>query len=317
MPGKGCLERKAEKRKAERLEKLAEQGGPKRMVDDEDRIKPQGIDELSGDEREKHVYLCKCLAEAILEYDRGGSGVIVSNLGTHPKVQEAKKQDCFNKMRLSEIIDANSDLFDVDKADTAQGKWLIKLNEGAVEKVGAEAPDTSDLPEPIEESHDKAEALQAVRIEMIHALSKRGGSAQLNDIGQEPNLNGHRMKWFKKAKFVDIVHMFPTNFTATDQGHGNFMIELLSTDVSDDGEPTMKEKILASGGGKGKGKGKGGGFPWFGGGMDPMQMASMMGMMKGKGGGKGKFGKGGFGKKGGGRNQEQAASEENQSPYLS
>jgi hypothetical protein len=223
------------------------------------------MSELVGDELHKHMELCKCLAEAIKEYGRNGDAVTVSSLGSHYKVHELKKDPVFNNMRLCDILEAHPEWFVVVRCDELPSKWHADLSGGAADVLGAldedEQPGAEVLPAPLDEPQSRDEALQAIRIEVIRSLHKRGGTAQMNDIGQEPHINRHRQQWLKDTRFLDLIQKFPGNFVVEAQGHGNFLVELISMDcnesVSPGPLPKKRENLRDREKGKGKGLAKG------------------------------------------------------------
>merc|ERR1712224_1169811 len=93
-----------------------------------------------------------------------------------------------------------------------------------------------------------------------------GGSCNLNDVGQEPILKKHREDWLSGITLVSLARTFPANFVLHEQGHGQFMVELLSADITDvemisgfDWSRVGKKGSKGGGKGKGKDKDKGGG----------------------------------------------------------
>ena len=145
----------------------------------------------------------------------------MSSLGSHYKVHELKKDPVFNNMRLCDILEAHPEWFVVVRCDELPSKWHADLSGGAADVLGAldedEQPGAEVLPAPIDEPQSRDEALQAIRIEVIRSLHKRGGTAQMNDIGQEPHINRHRQQWLKDIRFLDLIQKFPGNFAVEAQ----------------------------------------------------------------------------------------------------
>mmetsp|Transcript_67472 Transcript_67472/g.135479 ORF Transcript_67472/g.135479 Transcript_67472/m.135479 type:complete len:366 (-) Transcript_67472:62-1159(-) len=320
MPGRGCLARKLARRQ-ERDKLLMEEGllpaakMPRMAYMMEDGSLPEGVQaerawvevpplsSLSMEDRQKAIQLCCALWEATQEY--GDGKVTVSQLGSHFKVAAIKKEPCFNNMRLVDLIKRHVEIFElIPETGNVTGGWVVKLMPGAADHlpdrtyardVAAASQVDQGLPPRIEEPVGMDQMLQALRIEVLHACHKRGMQAMLHDLGQEPKILKHKNgPGLHSRKLLELIKIFPQNFSVEDKGNGNFSIELISLDVDDismipefmarsSQEPAGEGKGKAQGkGGKGKGgKGKAMAMMMKGMGMDPM---AAMGAPSGKGG---------------------------------
>lgn len=104
------------------------------------------------------------------------------------------------------------------------------------------------------------EKIQALRIEIIYALSKREGHrCQVNDLGKEPLVGKAKQGIFQAQKITDFVKIFPRNFRlVTHPEDGSpAEVELVSIDVED--ESMIVASIARNTESfRSKGKGKGG-----------------------------------------------------------
>merc|ERR1712039_737251 len=102
--------------------------------------------------------------------------------------------------------------------------------------------ETSFLPPRIENAGEKGpEALQALRIEIVWSLKARGGSADLQHVGQEPRVS--KLKPALDGKSLrDFCLAFPNNFGLVDQTNGNWMAILQSEDCTED--PTAMKRFM-------------------------------------------------------------------------
>lgn len=280
MPGAACLERK-QARKAEKRQ--TNPGAPeaklrRRLEEGLEELPPgveppnpaPDIDDLEGDARERYLDFLRVIYEACGDY--GEVGVTVSQLGAHPKVQGAKKAcGCSVTFGIVDVLKKQDQVFELEMGgQTNTSTWMVRLQEHAVgtNPFGMSADQATAeealaiLPTRIDEPTSMEEAFQALRIEVIHALFRRGGIAQLNEIGQEPRVNKFRSgtTFAIKKKLIEPVQIFPDNFHVEDKGNGNFEIHLVSTDVT---ERAMITKYLSTVKSDGKGKGKEERIMWY------------------------------------------------------
>ena len=85
---------------------------------------------------------------------------------------------------------------------------------------------------------DVAEKIQALRIELIHAIQRRQGKSTPSDLGQEQGVMKIRRELLRdseKKRLTDFLRIFPMNFKLGKEEGGNTQIELASKDVSDKG----------------------------------------------------------------------------------
>lgn len=184
---------------------------------------------------------------------------------------------------LVDVIRAHPEAFRIDATpeSTNTSTWQIRILPEVLhafpfgvpeDSLEALAEADSGLPPRIERPLTAEESLQAFRIEVVHSLHRRGGTAALNDLGQEPRVNLYRPTIMgERKKLLEPIRVFGENFAVEDKGHGNFDLHLLSYDVSDVSmlshyihQATERSRFDAEKGEKGKGsvwyeKGKG----WF------------------------------------------------------
>jgi len=285
MPGRGCIMRKA-LRKAERQRVAKEEGLPPskapRITESppdaeallESRESSVGsrqnissgpepvpaFDTLTGEDYDKACLLCWAIYEAISSY---GEGATVQHVTSHYKVTELKKDPCLANQRIVDIIKRHADLFEVDETVSSYVNWKVRVLPDAEEKLPPIEDEESFtaarslLPERILDPGSLEETMQALRIEAIHALFSRGMKAMLNDVGQVPAIIEHRKRLStlgKSGNLLELMRVFPENFGVEDQGHGNFMLELLDPDVTDMDRITEYVGLPESKREKGKGK---------------------------------------------------------------
>merc|ERR1712183_483956 len=90
------------------------------------------------------------------------------------------------------------------------------------------------LPVRIEEPKNNRDRMQALRIELVHALSRRGSRVPLQELGQEPRVQQRKQGLHQAKKLIDFIRVFPANFNIV-ADDTQMMVELASTDVSDMG----------------------------------------------------------------------------------
>ncbi|CAK0907085.1 unnamed protein product, partial [Prorocentrum cordatum] len=87
------------------------------------------------------------------------------------------------------------------------------------------------------------EKVQALRIELIYALSRRGGKTAIQDLGQEPRVQKAKQgAQVGQKKLVDWLKLYPDNFALTCNDGAQMIVELASVDASD---MSMIDRLLA------------------------------------------------------------------------
>jgi len=196
----------------------------------------------------------------------GGRRVTLSQLGSDFSVSQLKKDSQFQNHKLIDILRFHENVFEL-VPDSAIGGFLVNLQPGA----GAGLPDAETffeelnestllLPERIDEPRSQSQRMQALRIELVHVIHKRGGKAALNELGQDQKVQKVKTGLPKTLKMVEFVRMFPANFTVTSGPTGLMDVALDNADVYDQ---SMIERNLLRAQEmtqrfRDKGKGKGG-----------------------------------------------------------
>merc|ERR1719276_423700 len=76
--------------------------------------------------------------------------------------------------------------------------------------------------------------IQALRIELIHALQRRNGQADMGSLGQEPGVQKIRREIGKGRSLMEFVQIFPKNFSVVRDTPGTKpQVKLCSKDVDD------------------------------------------------------------------------------------
>jgi len=174
--------------------------------------------------------------------------------------------------RLVDLIKRPPEIFElVPLADDYIGNCMVRLQPEAsvaIEclfgKPRVAPPDDLSLPAKIEEPQNMLHLMQAIRIELMHALHRRGDRVWLHELGADPQVLKHKNALLAGRKLLELIRVFPANFTVEDRGNGNVVVKLTNIDVTDTSMiPDVLEKFMAQEankdalGDKGKGKGKG------------------------------------------------------------
>jgi len=224
--------------------------------------------------KEREERLEKEMARALLHAAEQyrGQDTAVSKLGFDFKVARIKKDNHFKNEKLLDILKRHPDVFEL--VPDGQGGFNVLIQPGALgvlytdEELEAKNKAEAMLPPKLENPYNIRERMQALRIEVIHALHHRGGASLVQELGQEPGVQQAKQTIAQAKKLQDFVKLFPHNFIlhAVDSGS---IIQLLSYDVAD---RSMIDQSVQQNIGFGKGSkcgGKGGkGMPprSFGGG---------------------------------------------------
>lgn len=195
------------------------------------------LQEKKDSERSKESSMAWALYKAVEM--QGAQNVTLSQLGSDCKVAELKKDMHFRNWRLLDILREYEDVFELTPSAAAAGGMLVRLQPGAeaaLPDADTRADEVSDdallLPERIDNPRSSIEKVQALRIELLHAVHRRGGKCAIQELGQEPRLQEKKKLVHQAKKLVDWVKVFPDNFEITSDGQQN-IVELVSTDVKD------------------------------------------------------------------------------------
>lgn len=195
------------------------------------------MDEKKHTEKTKENALLYALYEAVEMH--GSQTVPLSQLGSDFKVAELKKDQHFKNWRLLDILKEYEDVFELTPSSTAAGGMIVSLQPGAA----AALPDAEsraehvsneflELPERIENPKNAIEKAQALRIELVHALTRRGGKCAIQELGQEPRVQEKKKVVHQAKKLLDWVKAFPGNFQLTPDGQ-NMIVDLASPNCDD------------------------------------------------------------------------------------
>mmetsp|Transcript_117900 Transcript_117900/g.294075 ORF Transcript_117900/g.294075 Transcript_117900/m.294075 type:complete len:518 (+) Transcript_117900:2-1555(+) len=188
-------------------------------------------------EKSKENALAWALYKAVEMH--GGQNVTLSQLGSDFKVAELKKDAHFKNWRLLDILKEYEDVFELTPSASAAGGMIVRLQPGAeaaLPDAESRAEQVNDeslmLPDRIENPRTMVEKVQAFRIELLHALQRRGGKCAIQELGQEPRLQEKKKLLHQAKKLVDWVKIFPSNFLLFSDGQ-QMVVEVLSADVSE------------------------------------------------------------------------------------
>lgn len=180
----------------------------------------------------------RALYEAVDQFD--GEGVPVSQIGMDFKVAKLKKDPQFVHEKVIDILMRYEHVFDVTM-DPEKGGYKVNLQPGAaaalpdVDEFLNVLPTDADLqlPDRIPNPRGAKEKMQALRIEIVHALHRRGGRANPQDLGQEHRVQKRKEGISQAKKMSDFIKLFPGNFMVGVDEHNQQIVEIKSYDVYD------------------------------------------------------------------------------------
>ncbi|CAE8692901.1 unnamed protein product, partial [Polarella glacialis] len=202
------------------------------------------VGQLREGEKKKDADMVRALHGAVEMHS--AKSVTLSQLGSDFRVSQLKKENMFKNVRLLDILKAYEDVFDM-VPDSASGGWQVKLRPNAKAALpGAEFLDASQdlsltLPDRIENPRSQFDKLQSLRIELLHALSRRGNRVALQELGQEPRVQQRKQGIHQAKKLIEFIRLFPGNFRV-DTEESNMIIEVTSAIVADQ---SMIDKAIA------------------------------------------------------------------------
>jgi len=204
---------------------------------------------------------------------QGSASVALSQLGADYKVAQLKKDIHFKNTRLLDILKQYDEIFEL--FPDGAGGWTVRLQPGAEAALPGGVGATSFaeecqamsamLPERLDDPRNVKEKMQALRIELLHALHRRGGKVPLQELGQEPRVQQRKTGLHQAKKLIDFLRVFPLNFVIQADAT-QMIVEIGSLDVSDQNmiersiltnQQTMNPYVI-------KGKGKGGFYSGYG-----------------------------------------------------
>lgn len=234
-------------------------------------------------EKRKEWAMARALYETVDSYD--GEIVTISQMGSDFKVAQLKKDPQFTNEKLLDILKRYEEVFEVIM-DSTRG-FVAKLQPGAqvalpdAEEALAAAISEAELmlPEKMRNPTNAKERMQALRIEVVHALHRRGGHAIGQELGQEHRIQKYKANVPQAKKLIDFIKLFPTNFDIRIDEQHQQTLTLISFDVDDTSmiDMVMLNKNMSSfsSGGYGPQRSQGGGSrpaPFPAGAQRPMGM---------------------------------------------
>lgn len=187
-------------------------------------------------QRNKESELLRALVRAMEMH--AGNAVTLSQLGADFKVAQLKKDPQFKNIKMLDILKQHEAIFEVE-TDLATGGWVVKLQPGAQAAVPGAEQALEDqlrldmaLPDRIDEPRSLKERMQALRIELLHALVRRGNRVPLQELGQEPRVQQRKQGLPQAKKLIEFVKLFPNNFQVTSD-ETQMIVEAASLDVTD------------------------------------------------------------------------------------
>jgi len=185
-------------------------------------------------EEKNEKEMARALFEAVQNHP--GNVAKVSALGHDFKVTQLKKEPQFKNEKMIDTLERHEDVFEIFEDGT------IQLHPGAEaalpdadEHLEAEKDDDSILlPVRIEEPKAQGEKMQALRIEILYCLHRRGGKSALQELGQEPRVSHLRQTLQQAQRLGDFVKHFPQNFLVSASDNGQVLVQIASYEVHDE-----------------------------------------------------------------------------------
>jgi len=143
--------------------------------------------------------------------------VTLSAIGGDFEVSKLKKDYLYKGMKLVDIIKRYEELFEIN-SDLMGGGFSVMLKSDARVKLGNAGLEDSGtfngqrLPDRIDNPTNTRDKMQALRIELLLAVCRRGGKCPVTDLGQEPRVQRLKQGLTQAKKLLDFVKIFPNNF---------------------------------------------------------------------------------------------------------
>lgn len=220
---------------------------------------------------------------ALYECVKMRGSISVSQLGSDYEVGKLKKMEQFKGAKFLDILKQYESIYylsedrhgPVVRLTTDAEAYLPQLDEklyaemqpapaeGIGEALAAQL-NTMVLPDRILEPTTYRQRLQALRIEIVHCLFRRGGRCEVQHIGQDWQVGQVKDKVAQGKKLLDFVRAFPKQFAVevnpgSTSGRDEIFVTLLDADSSDEtivDDLMLKTSQFPVWKGKGKSKGK-------------------------------------------------------------
>merc|ERR1712187_999956 len=120
--------------------------------------------------------------------------IALPQLGSDYKIAQLRKDPLFKNEKLLDLIKRYEDVFELVPDDRTNTRFAVRLQPGAAaallddEEINARIDAEALLPQRIEDPVSVKDKIQALRIELIHALHRRGGRSPMNELLQEPRI---------------------------------------------------------------------------------------------------------------------------------
>lgn len=191
------------------------------------------------DERRQETRFIWAAYEAIKR--TGGRGFQVSQLGADFEVARQKKEPQFKQVPLMHILHRYEELFTISQesgcvvlVDGAE-EYLPDMDEQLAAELSTRGCQGGQLPDRVLHPVTARQRMQALRVELIHAIDRRGGRTDVTNLGQDHLVKAAKEVVSKGQKMIDLIRMFSTNFNVIqDAGQVGLIVELTSVDVSDE-----------------------------------------------------------------------------------
>lgn len=181
--------------------------------------------------------MCHALFGAI-ENIGSFQGVSLSQIGGDFKVAQLKKEVQFKNAKLIDMIRRHPDVFELVADPT--GATLVKVQPngqaalpGIEDILERELQERMSLPDRIENAVSTKEKMQALRIDLLYAMKRRGNNVGVPDLGQEPRIQQGKVGLAQAKKLIDFIKLFPQNFAISYNEAGIPHVDVISTDVDD------------------------------------------------------------------------------------
>lgn len=195
------------------------------------------ISALNKEAKKKDAAMARALFNIATVH--GGRKITVSQLGADFTVGQLKKDPQFQNHKLIDILRYHDEVFEL-VPDSGIGGFVVNLTPDAVNQLPdagtyVKVVDENEalLPVRIENPISQAQKMQAMRIELVHVIYRRGNKCALNECGQDQKVQKIKAGLPKALKLIDFFRQFPGNFEVAPGDGGLMDITLINADCSD------------------------------------------------------------------------------------